>query len=154
LWPSTTAPTTASDADTNAVEVGVQFTSDVAGTVTGLSFYKGSGNTGTHVGHLWDANGNLLATVTFTNETASGWQTASFSNPVAISANTTYVISYYAPNGQYAADGGYFNSGFDSGHLHVAAGGGVYAYGSSGTFPTLNYQNTNYWVEPIVSVLA
>ena len=29
------------------IEVGVKFRSDVAGTVTGLRFYKGAGNTGT-----------------------------------------------------------------------------------------------------------
>ena len=39
---------------------------------------------------LWSATGTLLATATFTNETASGWQQANFSNPVPITAGTTY----------------------------------------------------------------
>ena len=34
----------------------MKFRSDVAGQVTALRFYKGSGNTGTHVGHLWTAD--------------------------------------------------------------------------------------------------
>ena len=55
------------------------------------------------LGHLWDASGNLLATATFTGETASGWQEVDFTNPVAITANTTYVASYFAPAGGYAA---------------------------------------------------
>ena len=67
----------------NAVNLGVKFQSDVAGYITGIRFYKGPSNTGTHVGHLWTASGALLATATFTNETASGWQQVNFANPVA-----------------------------------------------------------------------
>ena len=61
------------------------------GYITGIRFYKGSGNTGTHVGHLWTSTGTLLATATFSNETASGWQQVNFATPVAITAGTTYV---------------------------------------------------------------
>ena len=81
----------------SAVEVGVKFTSDVSGTVTGIRFYKASKNTGTHVGNLWTASGRKLASATFTGETASGWQQVTFSSPVSINANTTYVASYFAP---------------------------------------------------------
>ena len=48
------------EADNAAVELGVKFRADVAGTVTGVRFYKGTGNTGTHVGHLWTPPGTLL----------------------------------------------------------------------------------------------
>ena len=48
--------------DTNAVELGVKFRSDVAGFITGLRFYKTAGNTGTHIGHLWTAGGTQLGT--------------------------------------------------------------------------------------------
>ena len=54
--------------------LGVKFRSDSTGTVIGLRFYKGTANTGTHVGQLWAADGTLLATATFTGETDSGWQ--------------------------------------------------------------------------------
>ena len=47
----------------------------VSGTVTGVRFYKAAANTGTHIGSLWSATGTQLASATFTNETASGWQT-------------------------------------------------------------------------------
>src|SRR5258705_741046 len=53
LWSNSTTPNTPADSDTQAVEVGTKFTSDVSGTVTGMKFYKGTGNTGTHTGHLW-----------------------------------------------------------------------------------------------------
>ena len=53
-----------------------------------LRFYKGSSNTGTHVGHLWSAAGTLLGTAAFAAETASGWQEAALAQPVAIVAGT------------------------------------------------------------------
>ena len=64
--------------DNQAAEVGMQFTPDVSGYVTGVRFFKALNNTGTHVGNLWSAKGGLLATVTFTNETKSGWQLGLF----------------------------------------------------------------------------
>src|ERR1051326_5078927 len=95
LWdPSTTTPTNASANDSSAYELGVKFYSDISGFITSLRFYKGSANTGTHIGNLWTASGTLLATATFTNETSSGWQTVEFGTPVPIVANTTYVASY------------------------------------------------------------
>ena len=36
------------------VELGVKFRSRLAGFVSAIRFYKGSGNTGTHIGNLWD----------------------------------------------------------------------------------------------------
>src|SRR5206468_11219398 len=129
--------------------VGVKFRSDVPGTISGIRFYKGAANTGTHVGHLWTSTGTLLATVTFSGESAGGWQQASFASPVTISPNTTYVASYYAPAGHYAGDGGYFSSGFDDAPLHALASGvegsnGVYVYGTGGGFPTGASNAANY----------
>ena len=40
------------------------------GYVTRLRFYKQSNNAGTHVGNLWTSSGQLLATATYTGETA------------------------------------------------------------------------------------
>jgi len=132
----------------------MKFRSDVAGSITGARFYKGSQNTGTHVGNLWSSSGQLLATVTFSNETASGWQQASFSSPVQITANTTYVISYHTNAGFYAATSGYFN-GASAGAwplVGLASGtdgaNGVYAYGNT-AFPTNSFNATNYWVDVV-----
>src|SRR5262245_13251921 len=76
IWGATTTPGPVEN-DAAAVELGVKFRSDVAGTITGIRFYKYAQNTGTHVGNLWTSAGALLGTLTFANETASGWQTAS-----------------------------------------------------------------------------
>ncbi|WP_406694478.1 N,N-dimethylformamidase beta subunit family domain-containing protein [Singulisphaera sp. Ch08] len=160
LWNSSVTPAVASENDRNAVELGLKFTSDVAGSITGIRFYKGLSNTGTHVAHLWTSTGSLLATATFINESATGWQQVSFPSPVAITANTTYVVSYFAPVGGYAVNVNYFsNSGFDNGSLHapasaVSGGNGVYLYGSSGGFPTSTYNGSNYWVDPLFTASA
>ena len=155
IWPATAVPANPADSDTAAVEVGVKFRADSAGFVTGVRFYKGNGNSGTHVGHLWSAAGANLGTVTFTGESATGWQTATFASPVAITANTTYVASYYAPNGRYAGDVGAFAAGgVDNAPLHALADGadganGVYRYGAGGGFPTSTWQSSNYWVDVV-----
>ena len=154
-WSSTTVPAIPSANDPSAVELGVKFRSDLAGYITGIRFYKGTGNTGTHVGNLWSVGGTKLATATFTNETGTGWQQVAFPTPVPIAANTVYVASYHAPNGGYAADGGYFaNSGVDNPpficcRMELAAATGVYAYGPGG-FPTQTWNSTNYWVDVVL----
>ena len=78
LFNPTSTPAIAAANDPNAIEVGVKFQASENGEITGLRFYKGPGNTGTHVADLWSSTGTLLATATFTNETASGWQQVNF----------------------------------------------------------------------------
>ena len=86
-------------ADTSAVNLGVQFQASSSGTITGIRFYKDADNTGTHIGSLWTSTGTLLATGTFTGESASGWQELDFSTPVPVTAGTTYVASYHTAPG-------------------------------------------------------
>jgi len=159
LWTSATTPSTAAANDSSAVEVGVKFRANQSGYVTGIRFYKGTGNNGTHVGSLWSRTGTRLASVTFKAESATGWQTASFGSPVPVSANTTYVASYYAPAGRYALSSSYFASGATNrGPLTALANGtdgsnGVYLYGGGG-FPTNAYQSSNYWVDVLFDTSA
>ena len=154
-WSSGVVPTVATSSDTGSVELGVKFRASVDGYVTGIRFYKGAGNTGTHVGSLWSSAGVRLALATFTSETATGWQQVTFAQPVAVTANTVYVASYHAPNGGYSYDRNFFTSaGLTVGPLYLlrdgeSGGNGVYAYGTSGTFPSGTYQSTNYWVDVV-----
>ena len=83
IWPSSATPAVAADPDAGGVEIGVKFRTTQAGTITGVRFYKGTGNTGTHVGSLWSRTGTKLASVTFTGESPSGWQEATFATPVS-----------------------------------------------------------------------
>ena len=152
IWPSSATPGTVDGGPDAPVELGVKFRSDVAGFITSIQFYKAAANTGTHIGDLWTTNGTLLATATFTGETASGWQEVDFANPVPISANTVYVAAYHCNNGHYSADDNYFISGVDNPPLHALANGvsgpnGVYTYGASSAFPTNGFNADNYWVD-------
>ena len=147
IWAST-APGNADGGADSSVELGVKFRSDVNGIILGIRFYKHALNTGTHTGRLWTSVGAQLAAVTFTGESASGWQEARFLQPVAITANTIYVASYHANNGHYSADTGYFaNSGRDTPPLHAVQNGSVYRYGTGAQFPNLTWQSSNYWVD-------
>ena len=154
-------PLTIDQGDASAVEVGVRFKADLDGTITGVRFYKATGNTGTHIGNLWSSNGTLLARGTFSGETASGWQQVNFSTPVDVTAGTTYVASYYAPSGHYSASSAYFfmpspvgGNSLDSPPLHAISsnfGGsnGVYSYSGATTFPTATYNGENYGVDVV-----
>ncbi|MFZ0826002.1 MAG: N,N-dimethylformamidase beta subunit family domain-containing protein, partial [Verrucomicrobiia bacterium] len=155
IWPNTLTPGTA-DAGSDPsgpVELGVRFRSDVAGSITGIRFYKASANTGTHVGNLWAADGTLLRSVTFTGESGSGWQQANFSTPVAIAANAPYVASYHNLNGHYSDDDLYFRAnGVDNPPLHALAdgtlgGNGPYTYSATSVLPVHITLSANYWVD-------
>jgi hypothetical protein len=156
VWPASAAPTTPTGGnDANPVELGFKFRSDINGFITGIRFYKSATNTGAHVVTLWSSSGAVLGTTTAVGETASGWQTANFTSPVAITANTTYVASYHTNVGHYNADLNYFASaGVDNGVLHAlsnasSGGNGVYMYNANSAFPSNSYSSTNYWVDVV-----
>ncbi len=157
IWPANTVPGLIDGGADIPVELGVKFRSDVDGYITGIRFYKASTNTGTHVGNLWTSSGGLLATATFINESASGWQQVNFNTPVNVIANTVYVASYHVNNGHYSAAVGYFtDKGMDSPPLHALASGvsglnGVYAYGTTSQYPNQNWRDANYWVDVVLS---
>ncbi|HKU18657.1 MAG TPA: DUF4082 domain-containing protein [Candidatus Saccharimonadales bacterium] len=154
LWSDSTVPATLASSDTSNIELGLRFKSDVAGYVTGVRFYKSAQNTGVHTGNLWDNKGNLLAMVTFSNESTSGWQTANFTQPVSVAANTVYVISYHAPNGHYSYNTRYFSrNAYTNGHLTAiktssTRPNGIYTKNANqSVFPSTSANGTNYWVD-------
>ena len=128
LWPDPITPTFPYYNNPGSIEVGLKFRTDIAGYVTGVRYFKGTGSTGTRIGRLWSLDQTKLAEVTFTNETASGWQQALFPVPVAIQPNTTYIISYYVADGNrmLAISQNFFtSSGFTNGHLYALRNGEV-----------------------------
>jgi len=139
--------------DGKPIELGMKFRASVAGFITGVFFYKGNLDTGTHIGHLWSDDGIMLAEATCTGETAFGWQEAAFASPVAITSNTTYIVSYHSSAGYYVDTDPYFTTDVTNGLLWALANGedgpnGVYSYSNTSTFPTNNFQTSNYWVDP------
>ena len=165
IWGTSYRPTVNSYYDGQrgqTFELGVQFESNVSGLVTGVLFYKQRGTTGSNVGHLWSSSGALLASATFTNETSSGWQEVTFSNPVAILANTIYIVSYdtgsplFYYDSEYFAKGGVTNGNLTAPQSSPINGGildnGVYNYGDE--FPLASQYYANFWVDVAFSPSA
>ena len=158
LFLTSNGPSIANDPDPQSIELGVKFTSSVQGNVTGLRFYKNPIDIGlpslpAHTAHLWSSSGTLLASATFANETVSGWQQVNLSAPVAITANTTYIVSYHS-NGDYSSNANFFATSQVNGTLtapsSAASGGnGVYNYSSAASFPSNTYNAENYWVDVV-----
>jgi methionine-rich copper-binding protein CopC len=154
LFPSNSKPTVVDSGDTSAISLGVRVVPSVSGYITGVRFYKSAANTGAHTGALWSTSGGRLATATFTKETASGWQKASFSQPVAVDAGTAYIVSYYTPTGHYSYTGHFFDSDYVNGLLTVPGGvDGVYHYGGD-AYPADTFANNNYWVDAVFSTTS
>jgi hypothetical protein len=127
-------------------EVGLKFSSTVSGTVTGVRFYKQPYMNGyVHVGHLWSSSGILLATAAFTGETESGWQQVSFTAPVAISADTTYIISFSTGGGRFGITTNSFQTAGQNGRLQIPANAGV--LGPAGAFPRVSSAGMNFWAD-------
>jgi hypothetical protein len=140
----TPASVNVSDGPSVNYELGTRFQSNVAGQITAIRFWKASQETGIHTGHVWESAGNLLATATFSGETASGWQQVSLSTPLSIAANTTYVVSVNTGATFYVVTDTGFASSIVNGPLSTVVGNnGV--YGSPGAFPTNTYLSSNYF---------
>ena len=151
-------------------------------TLTGIRFFRGGEvNAGPHVGRIWRVSDQaLLASVTFTGVTATGWQTQALDAPIIASTSESCefvqdlgfsesdhadpdiallldIISIHAPAGNYAATNAGFNTAVTSGAVTAPAGtpaapNGVYRYGAGGVFPTDTFQNSNYWVDVVYDV--
>jgi VCBS repeat-containing protein len=102
LFSASNTPALTALNDGRQIELGVKFTSSVAGQITALKFYRSASDTGPDIVDLWTATGTNLASATFTNTAASGWQTVNLTTPVTIDANTTYVPSYHT-TGAYSS---------------------------------------------------
>ncbi|MCY4726965.1 DUF4082 domain-containing protein [Nocardioides sp. STR2] len=149
-------PVAAAD-DSGAVELGLRFTPTSDGYISGVRFYKGTGNGGSHKGSLWSSSGAQLATGTFANETTTGWQTLNFTSPVPVIANQTYVASYTAPQGRYALGTDAFWAASRAAPPLTVPGGfgsapsGVFGY--AGLFPANSYQSSNYYVDVLFTTV-
>jgi len=99
--------------------------------------------------------GTLVASAVFAGESSTGWQQVTFSSPVAITAGTVYVASYFSPTGHYAFDPNFFSTtGVDRVPLHALANGisganGIYSLSSVSAFPTSTFSSSNYWVDVV-----
>ncbi|MBE9033811.1 DUF4082 domain-containing protein [aff. Roholtiella sp. LEGE 12411] len=148
------APTNPDATDSTSYELGMKFRSANGGQITGIRFWKAASETGTHIGKIWAATGGIpLATVTFANETASGWQEQLLDAPLTINSGTTYVVSVNA-NSHFVLSYGGLASSITNGDLSSVADGSNGVYGSINSFPTSSYQNSNYFRDIVFLVAS
>jgi hypothetical protein len=123
----------------------MEFRSTKAGTINAIRYYKAPNETGTHVGRIWSGSGQLLASITFTNETASGWQQQALATPLPIQANTTYVVSVNANEYYAVTTNGIATTITNTGLSAVADGSNGVFDETPGAFPTQSWNNSNYF---------
>jgi hypothetical protein len=143
---TTQRPANANNTDGAGVnyELGMRFKADVGGQITAIRFLKATSETGAHTGRVWSAAGSLLATVSFANETAAGWQEQKLAAPLSIAANTEYLVSVNTGNSYYVSDDTGFAAQIVNGHLRSIAGSNG-RYGSPGKYPGLTWMSSNYF---------
>jgi hypothetical protein len=133
-----------SDGATVNYELGTLLRSNTTGQIAAIRFWKDAKESGTHTGHIWSSTGQVLASIVFANETASGWQQQALTVPLAIAANTTYVVSVNTGNSSYVDTVSGLASQVINGNLSSVVGNdGV--YGPIGAFPTSSWQASNYF---------
>lgn len=153
VFSSTSVPanpdTTDGSGSAGDYELGMVFQATRSGQIQAIRYYKSPSETGTHIGRIWSSTGQLLATVTFTNETASGWQQQTLSTPLTIAANTTYIVSVNA-NSYYADTINGFMNPIISGDL--IASNGLYNP-LPGVLPNQSWSNSNYYRDVLFAPL-
>jgi hypothetical protein len=142
---TTQVPSNPDATDNTTYELGMKFRSATTGQITAIRYWKSPSESGTHTGKIWAATGGTpLATVTFANETASGWQEQALSQPLNIQANTTYVVTVNC-NSHFPITYDELANSIVNGNLSSVADNNNGVAGSSGNFPTLSYRNSNYY---------
>jgi hypothetical protein len=160
--------------------LGVKFKAGKDGYIYGVRFFRGNATNTIYSVALWSESGQLLATGKIEGDSTmaqNAWVEVPFTKPdgtkaqVAITANTTYIASYYNKSSQYVA----LNYGLDNnivsdyanaaGSIRLTAlggiannGNGVYKYASAAQnpttlneFPNESFRNTNYYVDVMYS---
>ncbi len=111
IWGAAVTPPTPDAGDAHPLELGVKFTSEVFGTVTGVRFYKSTANTGTHIGSLWSTSGQRSRRRRSRTRRRRAGSRSTSRRPSRSMPNTTYIACATShPAGHYAATQNYFYS--------------------------------------------
>jgi hypothetical protein len=132
-------------------ELGVKVVPIAPTQLLAIRYWRDSSETGSHVGRVWSSTGTLLASVPFTGETASGWQTQTLAAPVALQPGQTYVVSV-GINAFFVMTNLGLQTQLSNGPIATditAAKNGVIG-AAAGVFPTTSYQSSNYFVDVVV----
>lgn len=163
-------PTTLNDGGI-PVTTAVKIRSSQNGFIKGVRFFAGTSVSGTYRAmlRLYNAPSTLLADQVFPSVTANGWNEILFTTPVAVTANTTYVVLIHSTAGNYVAESNGLTSAITNGPLTIPADGtagsgpnSIYYYGTnaaanntfsipppSGFDVWGNYQSSNYFIDVV-----
>jgi hypothetical protein len=117
-----------------ALELGTKVVTTVPGQITAIRVWTLATDPGPHVGHVWTAAGQLLATVPFTGARVTGWMEQAVVPPLRIEPGPLVVVSVNVPAGAHfpLVTNGYATAPVQ-GPLMLPANAG--AYGPPGSFP-------------------
>ena len=134
------------------IQLGTKFVPNALGEITALRYFRDAGDaddTDIRTGRLWDQDGTLVATVTFTSAPGEdGWQSAALAAPVTVTPGRQYTVSYETAD-KYVATGGFFAQPYSDPFGVLSAAGdaaGVYGVGGA-VLPAFSYGSANYWVD-------
>lgn len=149
IWGESAPPDIAVTASRGSDEIGTRFSPTVDGSVTAIRFFKTRGATGTHKGALYSASGEQLSTVQFSDESATGWQTAELSAAVELVAGESYVVTYTSESGTDLPETreGSFDSVSEA--LVVVADASSVIRDDDGSFVQPGMRSTQYWVDVV-----
>lgn len=146
IWSADTVPTILDDPDSRSIELGTEFTPASDGFITTARIYQGPADPGPLKATLWmSSDGRPLATVSIPPG-PTGWREVRFGDPVRVSADERYIISYRAPRGRYANSADTFALGRTVKSGWLTALGSVFTYGDG--FPD-QPSKANYYVDVV-----
>jgi hypothetical protein len=125
-------------------ELGMKFRVARSGQITAIRYFKALSDSGTHTGRIWSSTGTQLAVVTFTGESASGWQQQALPTPLSVQANTTYVVSVNVASFFPFTEFGLATS-IVNGDISSVADNNNGVFGNAFAFPSSSYHNSNYF---------
>jgi len=138
---------TESKTDNSTVTLGMRFIPNENCVITGVKFYRSPNWVGETVVAIWEADGKLIDNSP--DKSINGWVDVMFTSTVYLEKGKEYVVTYSNINGWYNVQNNYFPKTFEK----YSAPGSRYVY-SYNSFPTLEYQNSNYFVEPILENIS
>ena len=133
--------------DASAYTSGLKFRVLVAGTITGMLYYRGDAAMNNPTGAIWTLAGTKLADVAFPASPPLGWVEAAVNPPLAVASNTLYVAGAFFGAGRSSSDDNRYATAVTNGNLVGVATSespnNVYDYGAALVFPTLSGNGAN-----------
>jgi hypothetical protein len=150
FWADSETPANTSNSNSNS-NIAMGFAPIVTGSIAAIQFYKISTDTGTHVGTVWrETDQALLGSVTFSGESATGWQTATLSPPVAATGGQRYRVAVSRPAQPFAQISAF--TGITVAGVMAMDNTAYYVLGSQTGYPSTSFAGTSFVVDVIFTV--